>query len=51
MTRFLDAEPVTAHRETWVERGTRLYQRYQTAILLVLAYLTMRLVFLLSRGL
>jgi serine/threonine protein kinase len=51
VTRFLDAEPVTAPRESWVERGTRLYQRYQTAILLVLAYLAMRLAFLLSRGL
>jgi serine/threonine protein kinase len=51
VTRFLDAEPVSAHRETWVERGARLYHRYQTAILLVLAYLAMRLAFLLSRGL
>jgi hypothetical protein len=34
-----------------MERGARLYQRYQTAILLVLAYLAMRFAFLLSRGL
>lgn len=51
VTRFLDAEPVSAHRESWFERGARLYQRYQTAILLVLAYLAMRLAFLLGRGL
>jgi serine/threonine protein kinase len=51
VTRFLDAEPVSAHRESWLERGARLYQRYQTAILLVLAYLAMRFAFLLGRGL
>ena len=51
VTRFLDAEPVSAHRESWLERATRLYQRYQTAILLVVAYLAMRLIFLLARGL
>jgi serine/threonine protein kinase len=51
IARFLDAEPVSAHREGWVERAGRLYQRYQTAILLVLAYLAMRLIFLVSRGL
>ena len=51
VARFLDAEPVSAHRESWRERGARLYQRYQTAILLVLAYLAMRFAFMLSRGL
>ncbi|HXI21204.1 MAG TPA: serine/threonine-protein kinase [Gemmatimonadales bacterium] len=48
---FLDAEPVSAYRETPWERAGRLYQKYQTAILLVLAYLTMRLIFLVARGL
>jgi serine/threonine-protein kinase len=51
VTRFLDAQPVSAHRESWLERSARIYQKYQTAILLVLAYLAMRLMFLLARGL
>lgn len=50
VTRYLDALPVMAHRETLWERGGRLYQKYQTAILLVLAYLLMRLLFLVGRG-
>lgn len=50
VTRFLDAQPVSAHREGWLERAGRLYQKYQTAILLVLAYLAMRLLFLVMRG-
>ena len=48
--RFLDAQPVLAHRETWSERAGRISRTYQTAILLVLAYLTMRLLFLATRG-
>jgi len=48
--RFLDAQPVQAHRETWSERAGRFYRTYQTAILLVLAYLTMRLLFLAGEG-
>jgi serine/threonine-protein kinase len=51
VARFLDVEPVSAHREGWIERGGRLYHKYQTAILLVVAYLAMRLAFLLARGL
>ncbi|MGH7631829.1 MAG: serine/threonine-protein kinase, partial [Gemmatimonadales bacterium] len=51
VTRFLDAQPVSAHREGWLERSARIYQKYQTAILLILAYLAMRLMFLLARGL
>jgi eukaryotic-like serine/threonine-protein kinase len=50
VARFLDAEPVSAYRETVFERGARLYHKYQTAILLILAYLTMRLIFLVARG-
>jgi len=50
LARYLDAVPVLAHRETALERAGRLYQKYQTAILLVLAYLVMRLVFLAGRG-
>jgi serine/threonine protein kinase len=50
ITRFLDGEPVRAHRETLVERLGRWYTRYQTAILLITAYLTLRLLFLAFRG-
>lgn len=51
VTRFLDGLPVRSYREPWLERLGRLYTRYQTAILLVLAYLIMRLLFLALRGL
>jgi serine/threonine-protein kinase len=50
VTRFLDGEPVRSYREPLVERLARWYSKYQTAILLVLAYLTMRLLFLVLRG-
>jgi serine/threonine protein kinase len=43
---FLDALPVTAHREGMVDRLLRLGARHRTAILLVLAYLVMRVLFL-----
>lgn len=42
VSNFLDALPVTAHRESVVERLRRLASRHRTAILLVLAYLAMR---------
>ncbi len=51
ITRFLDARPVLAHRETVPERLGRLYIKYQTPIILVLTYLAMRLLFLATRGL
>jgi serine/threonine-protein kinase len=51
VARFLDGGPVAAHRESVWERVGRLYFKYQTAILLVLAYLTLRLLFLVWRGL
>ncbi len=51
VTRFLDGEQVQSYREPLHERLGRWYVRYQTPILLVLAYLTMRLLFLVSRGL
>jgi hypothetical protein len=35
--------PVSAHRETWVERVGRFVSTYRTPILLVLAYLVMRI--------
>ena len=51
VTRFLDGAPVEAHRETLGERAGRLFRRYQTAIILVLTYLAIRLLFLALRGL
>lgn len=51
VTRFLDGLPVLSYREPALERLARLYSKYQTPILLVLAYLTMRLLFLVLRGL
>lgn len=50
VTRFLDGQPVLSYQEPFFERLTRLYTKYQTAILLILAYLTMRLLFLELRG-
>jgi eukaryotic-like serine/threonine-protein kinase len=49
VTRYLDGQPVLAHRETLLERAGRLYARYQTPIILVLTYLAMRLLFLVVR--
>ena len=51
VTRFLDGAPVEAHRETLAERAGRLFRRYQTAVILVLTYLMIRLLFLALRGL
>ncbi len=45
--RFLDGAPVAAHRETIAERAGRWYRRYQAAVLMVVAYLVLRLVLLL----
>jgi eukaryotic-like serine/threonine-protein kinase len=50
VARFLDGAPVEAHRESLAERAGRLFRRYQTAIILVLSYLTIRLLFLVLRG-
>jgi serine/threonine protein kinase len=51
ITRFLDGAPVAAHRESLAERAGRVFRRYQTAIILVLTYLSIRLLFLALRGL
>jgi aminoglycoside phosphotransferase (APT) family kinase protein len=48
---FAHAQPVSAHRETLGERAGRVFRKYQIAILLVLTYLTIRLLFLATRGL
>jgi serine/threonine protein kinase len=50
ITRFLDAQPVAAYREPLTERAGRVFRKYQTAILLVLTYLAVRLLFLVMRG-
>ena len=51
VARYLDGEPVQAHRESTVERAGRLFRKYQTAIVLVLTYLLIRFLFLAARGL
>jgi serine/threonine protein kinase len=45
--RFRDGESVDAYRETLLERSGRFYTRYRVPILLVVAYMIMRLVLLL----
>jgi hypothetical protein len=44
---FLEAKPVSAYRENILERAGRLMNRHATAIVLVLAYLLMRGLFIL----
>jgi len=44
--RFLDGAPVSAHRESLLDRTGRALSRYRTVVILVLAYLAMRLVVL-----
>jgi len=51
VSRYLDGLPVSAYRESFLERVGRFYHRYQVAILLIAAYLFMRaLLLLLPRG-
>jgi serine/threonine protein kinase len=47
IARYLDGEPVRAHRETLSERAARLFARHQMWILLIAAYLLMRMLLLL----
>jgi eukaryotic-like serine/threonine-protein kinase len=47
---YLDALPVTAHREGLFERTRRVAARHRTALLLVLAYLVVRVTLLLITG-
>jgi serine/threonine protein kinase len=44
IARFLDGDRVLAHRERPLERARRIYARYETPILIVAAYLVMRVV-------
>jgi serine/threonine-protein kinase len=50
VARYLDAQPVEAYKEPLLEKGRRIVSKYQTPILLVLAYLAMRILFLVTRG-
>ena len=45
--RYLDGLPVSAYRENILERTARLVERNRVAVVLVLAYLLMRLLFIL----
>jgi eukaryotic-like serine/threonine-protein kinase len=47
LSRFLDGRPVSAYQENILERAHRFYRRYQAAILLILTYLVMRVLFIL----
>jgi eukaryotic-like serine/threonine-protein kinase len=46
VSRYLDGLAVAAHRESLLERSLRFYRRYRFFILLILAYLVMRLLLL-----
>ncbi len=48
--RYLDGLPVSAYRESLLERAGRLIYRYRTPILIVLAYLVMRALLILVLG-
>jgi serine/threonine-protein kinase len=50
VARYLDAQSVGAYEEPLLEKGRRIVAKYQTPILLVLAYLAMRILFLVTRG-
>ena len=50
LLRYLDGAPVSAYRETWLDRTLRFARRHRVAILLVLGYLVMRIALLLVRG-
>ena len=46
LIRYQEGLPLEAYRETLLERTERIVARHQTAILLVLAYILMRAIFL-----
>jgi serine/threonine protein kinase len=50
LARFRNQDPVAAYRETTVERLVRLYRRYEIPVLLIVAYIVMRFVLLIWRG-
>ena len=47
LSRYLEGAPVSAYSENLLERAHRLFRRHSTAIVLVAAYLLMRLLFIL----
>jgi hypothetical protein len=47
VSRYLDGFAVGAHRETILEKASRFYRRYRFFILLIAAYLAMRVLILL----
>lgn len=51
LSRFLDGESVSAHRDSVAERLWRFVRKYRIAILLIVGYLLMRITLLLVRGL
>lgn len=50
LSRFRNQDPVGAYRESAAERLGRLYRRYELPVLLLVAYVLMRLVLLFWRG-
>jgi hypothetical protein len=44
---YRNDEPVSAYAEGWLERAGRLLARHRTAVVLVTAYLLMRVLFIL----
>jgi serine/threonine-protein kinase len=49
VSRYLDGLPVGAYKESPLERATRLFNRHRVAILLIMAYLGLRLLLLALR--
>jgi eukaryotic-like serine/threonine-protein kinase len=47
VSRYLDGLPVSARRETFLDKAVRFYRRNNVAILLIAAYLVMRVILLL----
>ncbi len=46
VARYVDGERVHAHQETFSERAARLFMRHRASVLLVAAYLLMRILVL-----
>jgi serine/threonine protein kinase len=50
LDRWLDGEPVAAHRETLLERAGAWLSKYRTAVILVLTYIVLRILFIVLSG-
>lgn len=50
LAKFRNQDPVDAYRESFSERLVRLYRRYELPVLLLIAYIVMRFVLLVWRG-